>query len=305
MKKILVVGSINMDLVTVTEKTPKIGETILGRSFAQIPGGKGANQAVAMARLGADVAMIGRVGTDSFGDVLIEGMKNDGLKVEGIEKVEGVSTGIASIVVDDSAHNSIIVVPGANFEIVEADIDRHRKLYEEADIVVHQLETPLNVVEYSLKLAKSLGKTTILNPAPAKELSDEIIATVDYLIPNETELELLSGMEVKTTDDVLAAAKVLMGKGVKKLVVTLGSKGSMYIDKDETREVNAYKVDAVDTTAAGDSFIGGLTTALAKGAAFTEAMEFATKVGAITVTRRGAQTSLPTLKEIEEFGGKR
>jgi len=305
MKKILVVGSINMDLVTVTEKTPKIGETILGRSFAQIPGGKGANQAVAMARLGADVAMIGRVGTDSFGDTLIEGMKNDGLKVEGIEKVEGVSTGIASIVVDDSAHNSIIVVPGANFEIDEADIDRHRKLYEEADIVVHQLETPLNVVEYSLKLAKSMGKTTILNPAPAKELSDEIIASIDYLIPNETELELLSGMEVKTTDDVMAAAKVLMDKGVKKLVVTLGSKGSIYIDENETKEVNAYKVDAVDTTAAGDSFIGGLTTALAKGATFTEAMEFATKVGAITVTRRGAQTSLPTLEEIEDFGGKR
>ncbi len=305
MKKILVVGSINMDLVTYTSKTPKIGETVLGKTFSQIPGGKGANQAVAMARLGADVSMIGRVGKDSFGEVLIEGMKRDGLKTDGIEEVEGVSTGIASIVVDDSAHNSIIVVPGANFEIDESDLARHRRMYEESDIVVHQLETPLNVVEASLKLAKDLGKTTILNPAPAKELSDEMIANVDYLIPNETELELLSGMEVRDEEDVLKAAKVLMDKGVEKLVVTLGSKGAMYIDGNETKKVNAYKVDAVDTTAAGDSFIGGLATALANGKNFEEAMEFAARVGAITVTRRGAQTSLPTLEEVENFGGRR
>lgn len=305
MKKILVVGSINMDLVTMTERTPKIGETIIGRSFAQIPGGKGANQAVAMARLGAHVKMVGRVGDDSFGEVLIEGMKKDGLGVEGIERVEGVSTGIASIVVDDSAHNSIIVVPGANFEIDREDIDRHRELYEEADIVVHQLETPVEVVEHSLKTAKSLGKTTILNPAPARELSDEIIKNIDLLIPNETELELLSGMKAETDEEVLAAARHLMDKGVEKLVVTLGSRGAMYVDRENHRVVKAYKVEAVDTTAAGDSFIGGLTTAMAEGIDILEAMEFAAKVGAITVTRQGAQTSLPTRKEIEEFGGKR
>lgn len=305
MKKILVVGSINMDLVTVVSKTPKIGETILGKSFDQIAGGKGANQAVAMARLGADVSMIGRVGSDSFGEVLTKGMKKDGLGVEGIEKIEGVSTGIASIVVDDDAHNSIIVVPGANFEINESDIDRHKNLYEKADIVVHQLETPLNVVEYSLKMAKSMGKITILNPAPAKELSDEIIENVDYLIPNETELELLSGMEIKGEEDVVAASRILMEKGVKKLVVTLGSEGSMYIDENVTKKVKAYTVEAVDTTAAGDSFIGGLTVAISRGETFAEAMEFATKVGAITVTRRGAQTSLPTMEELENFRGNR
>ena len=304
MKKILVVGSINMDLVTVTEKTPKIGETVLGRTFSQIPGGKGANQAVAMARLGANVAMIGRVGEDSFGDTLISGMKKDGLNTIGIEKVSG-CTGIASIVVDDSAHNSIIVVPGANFEITTRDIERHKKMYEETDIVVHQLETPMDVVEYSLKLSKSLGKTTILNPAPAKDLSDEIIANIDYLIPNETELELLSGITIETEEDVVTGAKLLMDKGVKTLVVTLGSKGAMYIDEKEVYKIMAHKVEALDTTAAGDSFIGGLVTALAKGSTFKDAMEFASKVGAITVTRRGAQTSLPTLEEVENFGGKR
>lgn len=303
--KILVVGSINMDLVTVTEKTPKIGETVLGRTFSQIPGGKGANQAVAMARLKADVSMIGRVGTDSFGDTLIDGMKKDGLGVEGIEKVEGVSTGIASIVVDDSAHNSIIVVPGANFEITKEDIDRHIDLYKEADIIVHQLETPIDVVAYSMEVSKKIGKTTILNPAPARELSDEMIANVDYLIPNETELELISGMEVKTDEDVKAASRILMDKGVKKLIVTLGSKGAMYIDENETKVVKAYKVTAVDTTAAGDSFIGGLTTGIAKGLTIEKAMEFATKVGALTVTKAGAQTSLPTLEEVENFGGER
>lgn len=301
MKKLLVVGSINMDLVTLTEKTPKIGETILGRSFAQIPGGKGANQAVAMARLGADVSMIGRVGDDSFGKTLMDGMKKDGLKIDGVEVVEGVSTGIATIIVDEEANNSIIVVAGANFEIEKRDLDRHRELYEKSDIVIHQLETPLEVVEESLKIAKSMGKTTILNPAPAKELSDEIIANIDYLIPNETELEILSGIEVKTEEDVLKAAKIVMDKGVEKLVVTLGSKGAMYIDRDSSYLVGAHKVEALDTTAAGDSFIGGLTTGLSKGMEFREAMEFAAKVGAITVTRRGAQTSLPTLEEVENF----
>ncbi|WP_320045902.1 ribokinase [uncultured Ilyobacter sp.] len=303
MGKILVVGSINMDLVTRASKSPKIGETVLGEDFKQIPGGKGANQAVAMARLGSDVAMIGMVGEDSFGDTLLSVIKKDGVDISGVGRCKDRSTGIATIVVDDDANNSIIVVPGANFEIKKEDIDANIKLYENSEIVVHQLETPLDIVEYSLKISKKLGKTTILNPAPAKAMSDEIIKNVDYLIPNETELELLAGVPVKTKEDILKACRKIMAKGVKKLIVTLGSRGAIYVDSEVSREFGVYKVNAVDTTAAGDSFIGGLTAALSKGEPLEKAMDFAAKVGAITVTREGAQTSLPTLDEVMNFEG--
>ncbi|WP_319204401.1 ribokinase [uncultured Ilyobacter sp.] len=303
MGKILVVGSINMDLVTRAFKSPRIGETILGKDFKQIPGGKGANQAVAVARLGSDVSLIGMVGEDSFGDTLLSVIKKDGVDISGVGRCRDRSTGIATIVVDDDANNSIIVVPGANFEIKKEDIDANIKLYENSEIVVHQLETPLDIVEYSLKISKKLGKTTILNPAPAKAMSDEIIKNVDYLIPNETELELLSGVPVKTKEDILKACRKIMTKGVKKLIVTLGSKGAIYVDGEGTREFGVYKVDAVDTTAAGDSFIGGFTAALSKGESIEKAMDFAAKVGAITVTREGAQTSLPTLDEVMNFKG--
>ncbi|WP_321329397.1 ribokinase [uncultured Ilyobacter sp.] len=303
MGKILVVGSINMDLVTRASKSPRIGETILGKDFKQIPGGKGANQAVAVARLGSDVSLIGMVGEDSFGDTLLSVIKKDGVDISGVGRCRDRSTGIATIVVDDDANNSIIVVPGANFEIEKEDIDANIKLYENSEIVVHQLETPLDIVEYSLKISKKLGKTTILNPAPAKAMSDEIIKNVDYLIPNETELELLSGVPVKTKEDILKACRKIMTKGVKKLIVTLGSKGAIYVDGEGSREFGVYKVDAVDTTAAGDSFIGGFTAALSKGESIEKAMDFATKVGAITVTREGAQTSLPTLDEVMNFKG--
>lgn len=303
MNKILVVGSINMDLVTRVSKSPKIGETVLGEDFKQIPGGKGANQAVAMARLGSDVSMIGMVGEDSFGNTLLAAIKKDGVDISGIGRCKNRSTGIASIVVDNDANNSIIVVSGANFEIKKEDIDANIKLYENSEIVVHQLETPLDIVEYSLKISKKLGKTTILNPAPAKVMSDEIIKNVDYLIPNETELELLTGMPVKTKEDILLACRKMMAKGVKKLIVTLGARGAIYVDDQGSREFGVYKVEAVDTTAAGDSFIGGLASAFSKGESVERAMDLAAKVGAITVTREGAQTSLPTMDDVMNFKG--
>ncbi len=303
MSRILVVGSINMDLVTRVSKTPKIGETILGSGFKQIPGGKGANQAVAIARLGGDVSMIGMVGADSFGDTLLQAMEKDGVDISGIGRCKDISTGIATIIVDDNANNSIIVVSGANFKLTKGELDSNRGLYEKSDFIVHQLETPLETVEYSLKLSKELGKTTILNPAPAKFLSDGIIKNVDYLIPNETELEILTGMEINSREDILEAAQKMMDKGVKKLIVTLGSKGALYVDRDGFREYGVYKVDAVDTTAAGDSFIGGFVAAFSKGESLEKSMDFAAKVGAITVTMEGAQTSLPTLDEVVNFKG--
>ncbi|MCS5422956.1 MULTISPECIES: ribokinase [Psychrilyobacter] len=300
MKKILVIGSLNMDLVTMSERHPKLGETIIGKSFFQIPGGKGGNQAVAIAKLGGDVTMFGCVGKDSHGDILIEGLKKNNVNTGCIKKGER-NTGIASIVVDENADNTIIVVPGANFEISTDDIDKNIDLIKNADIVLLQLEIPIDVVEYILKKSKEYNKITILNPAPAEKLSMDIIKNVDYLVPNETELELLSGMPADSQEEVLVAAKKLMDMGVKNLIVTMGKNGSVFVGKDKVVKVGIHKVKAVDPTAAGDSFIGGVIRMLAEGKKIEEAMEFGARVGAITVTKEGAQSSLPTWDEVVNY----
>lgn len=300
MKKILVIGSLNMDLVTMSERHPKLGETIIGKSFFQIPGGKGGNQAVAISKLGGDVTMFGCVGKDSHGDILIEELKKNNVNIESVKKGEK-NTGIAAIVVDENADNTIIVVPGANFEISIDDIDKNIDLIKNADIVLLQLEIPIDVVEYILKKSKEYNKTTILNPAPAEKLSIDIIKNVDYLVPNETELELLSGMPADTQEEVLVAAKKLMDMGVKNLIVTMGKNGSVFVGEDKVVKVGIHRVKAVDPTAAGDSFIGGVIRMLAEGKKIEEAMEFGARVGAITVTKEGAQSSLPTWDEVVNY----
>ena len=300
MKKILVIGSLNMDLVTMSERHPKLGETIIGKSFFQIPGGKGGNQAVAIAKLGGEVTMFGCVGKDSHGDILIEELKKNNVNIECIKKGEK-NTGIATIVVDENADNTIIVVPGANFEINTDDIDKNIDLIKNADIVLLQLEIPIDVVEYILKKSKEYNKITILNPAPAEKLSVDIIKNVDYLVPNETELELLSGMSTNSESEVLVASKKLMDMGVKNLIVTMGKNGSIFVGEDKVVKVGIHKVKAVDPTAAGDSFIGGVIRMLAEGEKIEEAMEFGARVGAITVTKEGAQSSLPTWDEVANY----
>ncbi|MEI6856863.1 ribokinase [Psychrilyobacter sp.] len=300
MKKILVIGSLNMDLVTMSERHPKLGETIIGKSFFQIPGGKGGNQAVAIAKLGGDVTMFGCVGKDSHGDILIEELKKNNVNIECIKKGEK-NTGIATIVVDENADNTIIVVPGANSEITIGDIDKNIELIKDADIVLLQLEIPMDVVEYILKKSKEYNKITILNPAPAEKLSIDIIKNVDYLVPNETELELLSGMSTDSEGEVIAASKKLMDMGVKNLIVTRGKNGSIFVGEDKVVKVGIHKVKAVDPTAAGDSFIGGVIRMLAEGKKIEEAMEFGARVGAITVTKEGAQSSLPTWDEVVNY----
>ena len=300
MKKILVIGSLNMDLVTMSERHPKLGETIIGKSFFQIPGGKGGNQAVAIAKLGGDVTMFGCVGKDSHGDILIEELKKNNVNIDCIKKGER-NTGIAAIVVDENADNTIIVVPGANFELSIDDIDKNIELIKNADIVLLQLEIPIDVVEYILKKSKEYNKITILNPAPAEKLSIEIIKNVDYLVPNETELELLSGMPTDSQEEVLVAAEKLMDMGVKNLIVTMGKNGSIFIGEEKVVKVGIHKVKAVDPTAAGDSFIGGVIRMLAEGKKIEEAMEFGARVGAITVTKEGAQSSLPTWDEVVNY----
>lgn len=302
MKKIVVVGSINMDLVTICERAPRGGETLLGKKFMQIPGGKGANQAVAMGKMKSPVSMLGKIGKEGMGNILLDSMKKDGVDVSNIEYCDE-ATGIAKIIVEDNGQNRIIVVPGANYEVDNSYIDRHLDTIKNCDILVTQLEIPMETVKYSLKKAKEFGKTTILNPAPANKLDEEIISNSDYIIPNETELEILSGISVTDEESVINAANILLDKGVKGLIVTLGSKGCMFISKTEKRLFPAYKVKAIDTTAAGDSFIGGFVNGLASGLTFEEAIDRGTKVAAISVTRIGAQTSIPTLEEVLNFKG--
>lgn len=302
MKNICVIGSLNMDLVVNVDKMPKPGQTIIGSNFKEVPGGKGANQAVAMARLNGNVSMIGKVGEDGFGQTLINALKNDKVDTTYIKTTKG-ATGVALITVDNNAQNSIVVSPGANFEVKEEDIDNNIEAIKNSDIVVLQLETPLNTIKYALKKSKELNKYTILNPAPALKLDDEIIKNVDLLTPNETELEIISGVNIETEEDIQKAAQIMIEKGVKELIVTLGSKGSLYINKEKSIFKKAYKVEAVDTTAAGDSYTAALAVALSKDKNIKEAMDFASKVGALSVLKEGAQSSLPTLEDVENFRG--
>jgi len=302
MQKILVLGSLNMDLVTNVKVTPKVGETILGRGFSEIPGGKGANQAVAIGRLGGNVKMLGRVGGDNFGTDLIKALKESNVQSDLVEQVEGVPTGTALIMVNDDGDNSIVVIPGANFELKPTDIkDNH---FEGMDYLLAQLETPMETIEYAFEKAKALGVKTVLNTAPAQDLSKELIANIDLLVPNETEFELLTGHSAETEEGLAAGTKLLFDQGVKELIITLGKNGALYMNSEGRKlHVGGYKVKAIDTTAAGDSFIGGILTALSKGQPMDDAMEFAMKVGAVTVTKHGAQSSLPSLSEIEAFEG--
>ena len=302
MKNICVIGSLNMDLVVNVDTMPKPGQTIIGSNFKEVPGGKGANQAVAMARLNGNVSMIGKVGEDGFGQTLINSLKNDKVDTTYIQTSKG-ATGVALITVDKNAQNSIVVSPGANFEVKEDDIDNNIEAIKNSDIVVLQLETPLNTIKYALNKAKELNKYTILNPAPAVKLDDEIIKNVDLLTPNETELEIISGVSIETEEDIQKAAQIMIEKGVKELIVTLGSKGSLYINKEKSMFKKAYKVEAVDTTAAGDSYTGALAVALSQDKGMEEAMDFASKVGALSVLKEGAQSSLPTLEDVENFRG--
>lgn len=293
-KKILVIGSLNMDLVTQVEHTPRVGETVVGRGLIYNPGGKGANQAVAMGKLGADVTMIGMVGDDSSGMVLKENLVAMNVR-DNVEIVADIPTGVAMIMVNENADNSIVVIEGANGKLEPEMVQK--SWFNDMDILVMQLEVPIETVAKSIALAHELGLFTVLNPAPAKALSKELLSNLDLLVVNETEFETLSGITFEETKDLVRGYEIL---GVRSIVLTLGEKGAWYYDGDQVLHVPAQVVKAVDTTAAGDSFIGGLMSQISKGISISEALEFATEVAAYTVTRLGAQKSLPTLEEILE-----
>lgn len=299
--KVVVVGSLNMDLVTRASRLPRAGETLIGQSFLTVPGGKGANQAVASARLGAQVAMIGCVGSDAYGAQLREALVVEGIDCQAVKQVDG-SSGIALIVVDDSSQNAIVIVAGSNAELTPDSLQAFDSMLEAADVIVCQLEIPMQTVGYTLERGRKLGKTVILNPAPASEpLPKSWYAAIDYLIPNESEAWALSGVVVDSLETAKVAATHLIKAGAGKVIITLGSQGVLFADGKGFEHLMAPKVKAVDTTAAGDTFVGGFAAALAAGKSEIEAIRFGQNAAALSVTRVGAQPSIPTLHDVQGF----
>lgn len=299
MENIVVLGSINMDLVTIVDRKPLDGETITGKDFMQIGGGKGANQAISIGKLGKEVTFLGKVGKDAYGQELKNEMKKNKINTDKIEESDG-PTGLATIIVDKKGENSIIVVPGANGKVDREYIDKHKDLIKNASILLCQLELPLDTVKYAFETAKKNGVKTILNPAPAMKEAVELLPLSDIIILNETEFDIISENKSNSKEEILNNSQKLFDKGVDELIVTLGSKGALYINKESHMELEAYKVEAVDTTAAGDSFIGGFIAYLNEG--IQKAIDMGMKAGAIAVTRMGAQSSLATKEEVESFG---
>ena len=297
-RPIVVVGSSNMDLVIKTSRIPKPGETILGGDFAMIAGGKGANQAVAAARLGGRVYFVARVGRDPFGDRMLDNFRAEGIATDYVIRDEKLSSGVAIIVVDDSGENSIVVAAGANGALSPADVDKAEEIISQADSVLLQLEIPIETVMRTVELAAKHGTRVILDPAPARELDYSLLSKIDIITPNETEAEILTG--IAGTDEFAARlqATALRNKGVKAVLVTRGKQGSMLDDGNEARVFKTIEVESVDSTAAGDCFNGALAAKLAQGADLSEAINFASRAAAISTTRLGAQDSLPRLSDL-------
>jgi ribokinase len=300
-KSIVVVGSSNTDMIIKLDRIPRPGETLLGGEFVVAPGGKGANQAVAAARAGGDVTFIARVGRDMFGDKAIEGFEKDGIHTGFVFRDPKAPSGVALIFVAKDGENSIAVASGANGCLTPADVRKARKGFETAQVVVMQLETPLDTVVAAAELAHKRNIQVILNPAPARPLPDELLSKLTYLTPNESEAELLTGIQVKDELSAGKAARVLLGKGVKNVVITLGAKGSLLATSESTQIIPGFKVQPVDTTAAGDVFNGALAVALCEKKLLHEAVRFANAAGALSVTIMGAQPSAPNRRNIDKM----
>lgn len=301
MKNIVVVGSLNLDTVIEVPQMPKAGETLAGTSVTQIPGGKGANQAYAVGKLLGKVKMIGAVGDDAPGKVLVNNLKSVGVDVSGISEIKGGTTGQAFITVEDSGENSIIIIAGTNADVTKELIQKNEDVIQKADIIIMQLEIPLETVKYVKEMAIKLGKTVILDPAPAvPDLPDSFWKGIDYIKPNETELSILVGRPLEGIEAIQEGACSMLKKGVKNVLVTLGSEGCLFVAEGTKEYYPACKVEAVDTTAAGDSFTAAFALALSRGKTCGEAIVFGQKVASIAVTRKGAQTSIPSPEEIME-----
>ncbi|MCX8011360.1 MAG: ribokinase [Ignavibacteria bacterium] len=300
-QRITVIGSSNTDMIVKTKHLPKPGETVLGGNFFMASGGKGANQAVASARAGGDVIFICKVGNDIFGKNAVENFKSDNINTDYVFIDNDSPSGIALIFVSENGENSIAVALGANEKLSIEDIQSKEKVIANSAILLLQLETPIPTVNEAIEIAFKNKIPVVLNPAPAQRLDDELLRKISIITPNETETEILTNRRMQTDEDIVASAKILREKGIETVLITLGSKG-VYVDSDEMKGfIPAFKVDAVDTTAAGDVFNGALVTALAEGKSLQASIKFASAASAISVTKIGAQSSIPYREQIEEF----
>lgn len=297
MKKIVVLGSMNMDLTILANPFPEKGETVTGRGYAQIPGGKGANQAVAAGRMGADITFISACGNDSFGDTLIEELNKSKVDTNSIVRMDS-HTGIALIVREGDGDNRIIIAPGANRELYPSHLENLGDIISKSDILVLQLEIPMETVEFAADLAKQSNTIVILDPAPAVKLSDTLLSSIDFLLPNEHELDLVLENTGGSLED---KAKILTRKGVGTLILTEGKRGVSIISNDRKIKIEAPKMNAVDTTAAGDTFAGAFAYGLANNWDVKKSADFAVKAASLSVTKVGAQSSIPWLKEVEQM----
>jgi len=302
--KIVVVGSSNMDLVVKSPRIPAIGETVLGEDFIMTPGGKGANQAVAAAKLGAQVSLVAKLGDDMFARASVGNLKQAGVDTEYVVQTQEAPSGVALITVDRAGDNVIVVAPGANGLLSTEDVAAARSAIASAGAMLLQLEVPLATVEFAARLANDCGIPVILDPAPAQELDSALLAMVDILTPNESEAMILTGAEVTDEDSARAACRDLLARGVKAVILTMGASGFLLADGERMQFVPAVEVDAVDATAAGDAFAGSLAVGLAQGKAILDAALFANYVAALSVTKMGAQSAMPSRTEAEDFRSK-
>lgn len=298
--KIVVVGSFNTDLTSYLDRMPRPGETVSGDKFVTGPGGKGSNQAVAAAKLGAEVTFIGRVGDDVFSKLAYDIWAEVGINSDYVVQDPDHATGVAPIFVDSDGENMIVVVLGANNNIQHSDLDNAREVIANADVLVTQLEINPDATAYALQVAKELGVTTILNPAPAAKVPEDVLKLADYVTPNETELEFLSA---GSSEDVIANAKSLLTTDDQTVVVTMGAQGAQIVQQNHDELISTYSVDVVDTTGAGDAFNGGLAVALAEGKSLQEAIKFANATAALCVTKPGTSNSMPTRADVDALYG--
>ncbi|MHC4626542.1 MAG: ribokinase [Planctomycetota bacterium] len=299
--RIVVVGSSNMDLVVKSERIPTVGETILGGDFIMTPGGKGANQAVAAAKLGAEVYFVAKLGDDIFSEQSLANFQKEAVNTKYVTYSREAASGVALITVDKAGDNVIVVAPGANQQLSVDDVKAAESVISSSGAVVAQLEVPLETVEAAARLARNCGAPFILDPAPAQELSPEFLQMVSVLTPNETEAKILTGIEVTDENSARAAAEDLLKRGAGAVILTMGARGFLIATADRTEFVPALKANAVDATAAGDAFTGSLAVGLARGKTLPEAAMLANHVGALSVTRMGAQSSMPSSEEVESF----
>lgn len=300
--RVVVVGSLNVDLVVGVERMPQAGETVFGRTFERHPGGKGLNQAVSAARLGVPVTMVGAVGDDGSGDWLRGVVSQEGIDQSGITTVAGTS-GTAVIEVDASGANRIIVISGANEQVSARAVEDYLTSCPDVGVVLTQGEVPLDAITAAMRVGRARGAQTILNPAPVRDYPRELMSWVDYLVPNEHEAALMTGMDVGTTVDAVEAANEMTRWGAGCVVITRGERGAVWATATNSGQVQAFRVTAVDTVAAGDAFCGGLAAGLVQGEPLAEALRWASACGALAATKDGAVPSLPRLDDVQELLG--